>query len=457
MSGRADSRGPLRGVRVLVAGAGLSGLVAARRLAARGAIVEVIEARDRVGGRVLTLRGGAMGAAHAEAGGEFVDQEHRRVRALVRELGLALSPVLRAGFGSAVRFQGRIHVSTSQTAGWRRLHALLANAVEAHQRHEGDWHTSVAETLARRSLLELLEASGATPRDVAFAEALRGFFLAGPAALSALVAVDQMRAGNPGIVRMSRIAGGADRLIAALVSTSRVDVQTGHILRAVAQDRRGVRVTVEGPDGQQAERLADYLVVTLPPPLALDVTMTPPLPEPTRRALASLALGAGTKTVLRFRTPWWRRPGRPNAFGTNLPVGAVWEAAEEQKGQAVLTLFAGGAASEQMQELTRDGLLDTLVGQLGFLGRPDGAPLDYAQVIWEREPWSRGAYAVFTPGFDPQDRDLLGRAVGRVLFAGEHTSQDAQGYMEGAVESGERVAAEIESLQLLAHSRGARV
>ena len=186
------------------------------------------------------------------------------------------------------------------------------------------------------------------------------------------------------------------------------------MLRAVAQDERGVRVTVERPDGQQAERFADYLVVTLPPPLALDVTMTPPLPESTRRALASLALGAGTKTVLRFRTRWWRRPGRPNAFGTNLPVGAVWEAAEEQKDQAVLTLFAGGAASEQMQELTRDGLLDTLVGQLGFLGRADGAPLDYAQVIWEREPWSRGAYAVFTPGFDPQDRDLLGRAVGRV-------------------------------------------
>jgi monoamine oxidase len=71
-------------------------------------------------------------------------------------------------------------------------------------------------------------------------------------------------------------------------------------------------------------------------------------------------------------------------------------------------------------------------------------------VTWERDPWAGGAYAVFTPRFDPHDRELLGRAVGRVLLAGEHTSIQAQGYIEGAVESGERVAGEIESLARLA-------
>jgi len=67
--------------------------------------------------------------------------------------------------------------------------------------------------------------------------------------------------------------------------------------------------------------------------------------------------------------------------------------------------------------------------------------------VWERDPWARGAYAVFTPRFDPNDRELLGRAVGRVFFAGEHTSRDAQGYIEGAIESGERAAAELESTE----------
>ena len=182
----------------------------------------------------------------------------------------------------------------------------------AHTRHDGDWHTSVAEALARMSFLELLESAGGTARDIAFAETLRGFFLAGPASLSALVAVDQMCAADPGAVRMARIVGGSDRLIEALAKTPHVDIHTGEVLRAVAYDGAGVRVTIEDTAGRRSERRADYLAVTLPPPLVLELAMTPPLPEPTRRALASLALGAGTKTTLRFRTRWWRRSGRPN-------------------------------------------------------------------------------------------------------------------------------------------------
>src|SRR5688500_5628994 len=93
------SHGPLRGINVIVAGAGLSGLVAARQLASRGALVDVIEARQRPGGRVWTIRGGELGRAHAEAGGEFVDVDHRRIRRLARQIGVRLTPVLRTGFG----------------------------------------------------------------------------------------------------------------------------------------------------------------------------------------------------------------------------------------------------------------------------------------------------------------------------------------------------------------------
>lgn len=437
--------GPLRGISVLVAGAGLSGLVAARQLASRGALVDVIEARERPGGRIWTIRGGELGSTRAEAGGEFVDADHRRIRRLARELGVRLTPVLRAGFGVAIAYGGRIHVSRTQTTGWRQMRRLLASAVEAHKQHGGEWHSSVAAALARHSLLDLLQSAGAAARDVAFAQALRGFFLAGPSELSALVAVDQMLDGNPGAVHMSRIEGGADRLIAALTRKGRFGLEHKHIVRRVVQNETRVRVAVE-MDGRLVEREADYLVLTMPPPLVLAVRFSPRLPAGTRRALETLSLGPGTKTLLRFRTPWWRRARRPNAFGTNLPVGAVWEASDDQKDAAVLTLFAGGAASAQAQAITGSKGAAGLLDQLGWMGRPDGPPLGQAQIIWERDRWAQGAYAVFKPGFDPNDRDLLGRAVGRVLFAGEHTSRDAQGYMEGAVESGERVAAELQSL-----------
>ena len=448
MPARSRPSHELRGTRVVIAGAGLAGLVAARELAAAGADVHVIEARDRLGGRVLTLRGGPLGTAHAEAGGEFIDAGHRRVRALAREVGLRLTPVVRAGFGIAIRHDDRVHVSRRQATAWRELRGLLKGPIEAHGYDDGEWHGSVAAAVARHSLLDLLREADATPRAIAFAHALRGFFVADPAEFSALVAVDQLRQANPGIVRMSRIAGGNDRLVAALARTRRFAVERRHVLRRVTHTADGVRLTIELPDGLRAERAADFVVLTLPPPLLREVEFSPALPEPTERAFHTVTLGAGTKSLLRFATPWWRRDGWPSAYGTNLPVGAVWDAAADQKGEAVLTLFAGGSSSGDMQATLKAQGVSGLLEQLRWLGHPE-RPIAHTHVTWEHERWSGGAYAVFTPRFDPHDRDLLARAVGRILFAGEHTSAEAQGYMEGAVESGQRVASELRALRRL--------
>src|SRR5581483_3059640 len=97
--------GSLRGVSVLVAGAGLAGLAAARDLLTRGADVTVVEARDRVGGRVWTIRDGFAEHQHAEAGGDMIDEDHTEIRSLARELGLSVTRILRGGFGY-VRLDG---------------------------------------------------------------------------------------------------------------------------------------------------------------------------------------------------------------------------------------------------------------------------------------------------------------------------------------------------------------
>ena len=437
--------GPLRGTRVLVAGAGVAGLVCARRLAARGAAVHVVEARERLGGRILTIRREEPGRVHVEAGGEFIDAEHRRVRALARELGLRLAPVLRAGFGTAIRYGGRTHVMASQTAGWRELRRALDGAVGALEESRGDWRGTAAAAIAGRSLLDLLREAGANSRTIAFAQALRGFFAADASQISALVAVGQLLEGNPGAVRMSRVAGGADRIVSKLEEEARFTIERRRVLRRLRHTTTGVRATIEQPDGRLATFAAHYCVLTLPPPLLRRVEFSPDLPHANRRAFETLTMGTGTKVLLGFASPWWRRTGRPNAFGTNLPVGAVWEATNNQARGAVLTLFAGGSASADVQALVKARGASALLAHLRWLGRPQPA-LWHDQVVWERDPWARGAYAVVTPSFDPYGRDVLGRASGRVLFAGEHTSREAQGYIEGAVESGERAAADVESL-----------
>jgi monoamine oxidase len=134
------------------------------------------------------------------------------------------------------------------------------------------------------------------------------------------------------------------------------------------------------------------------------------------------------------------------AFATALGCGAFWDGIQEQRGRAgILSFLAGGDASESLARvLTDDGPAGAL-RQIRWLGPP--APVLHVKVIrWDRDPLAQGAYAFFDPAFDPRWRDVLAEPAGRAVFAGEHTSVRWQGYMNGAVESGERAAAEIAAI-----------
>jgi monoamine oxidase len=246
---------------------------------------------------------------------------------------------------------------------------------------------------------------------------------------------------------MFRVRGGNDRLVDALARRVRGGLDLGCVVRSIRQHRRGIRASVEDARGRRRELAADYAIVTLPPPLVLACAFDPPLPAAQAAALAALPLGAATKVSMRFADPWWRRRGRPRAFGTNLPCGAVWEGAEDQRA-AVLTCLGGASASARLARAARTPA--ALARELRFLGAPAAGTLVGPAVSWEDDPWSRGAYAVFGPTFDPRDRHLLNRTHGRVAFAGEHTSERWQGFMNGAVESGARAATEILALEAVA-------
>jgi monoamine oxidase len=134
------------------------------------------------------------------------------------------------------------------------------------------------------------------------------------------------------------------------------------------------------------------------------------------------------------------------AFGTDLPTGAVWDATEPQPGpRGILSFLAGGRASKQLQDILRQEGERGVVDRLGWLGRPSSLMASQT-IVWEDDPWARGGYAYFDPAFDPRWRAWLARPAGRIVFAGEHTSIKWQGYMNGAIETGLRAAAEVAAL-----------
>lgn len=436
----------LEGAHVVIVGAGLSGLTAAIELERRHARVEVVEARARLGGRTWTLLDPS--GLHVEAGGEFVDDDHRALRTLCRACGVRLVPVLAGGFGMALDLGGRMRLRRSSGDAWRRFRRHLRAALQAYrddgERDDGE----VARTIAARSVAAAIADGGQELR--AMADALRGLFVADPELLSALVIVQQLASTGTSMPTMARMKGGTARLIAAMRARLRGRVSTETIARAVRQTRSGVRVTLEDRHGRRREHRADYVVMTAPPPLVLECAFDPPLPAVQTDAYRTLPLGPATKVHLKFERPWWRRAHRPRAYSTNLPIGAVWDAGEDQGGAAVLTCLAGGASSEALRALVDARGADGVARDIRGLGRVPAATFVGDVVSWERDPWARGAYGVFTPAFDPRWRTWLGARHGRLAFAGEHTSREWQGFMNGAVESGQRAAEEVAALHDLA-------
>jgi len=436
----------LAGTSVLVAGAGLAGLAAAHDLLQLGASITVVDARDRVGGRVWTIRDGFADGQHAEAGGDMIDENQNEIRALASEYGLKVTRILRSGF-AYVRpdHTGRPRiVSRSGARGWDRLADALGESIRPYKLAERRWDSPVTAAIARRSVSSWLDAVKADGELRATATGLRGFFLADPEELSLIALVDQFSETDaPAPGPLYRIVGGNDRLAAAIAARlgDRLRLRT----EVVAVSQRGSTVRVALKDGRsQSQMSCDYVLLALPATLLRRLPITPSLPPRQHEAFAALKYGRATKTLLQFDRRFWRAAGRARAFGSALSFGALWEGNEEQRGRAgILTLLAGGGASDATQEaVARDGAAG-VVRMLDWLGAGTAELVASRQIVWEHDPHARGGYAFFDPGFDPDLRQWLARPAGRVFFAGEHTSVRWQGYMNGAVESGRRAAAEI--------------
>jgi len=437
----------LRGKSVIVVGAGLAGLTAAVELQRHGAAVTVLEAQGRAGGRILTIRDGFVEGQHAEAGADFIDEEQKEICRLVRSLDLKLVPVIRSGFSFVLSSKGKIRRPVSGDGIWKRLTYHLAPLIRAYRVGDQRWDGAFARALGSLSVADWMQQAKLPSNVRKVLVGLRGFFLADPANLSLLSLIDQVSSDVPGKGGMYRIAGGNDRLPLKLASVLRDRLLLGHEVLTVSQSKTKVCVRIRAGNDHESWLRSDFLILAIPATRLRKLDSHSALPGEQAAAISTLPYGPVTKTLLQFDHRFWKKRNWPLAYGTNLPIGAVWDGNEQQGGlPGILCLMAGGTASEATRKLLSTAGHTGLVRALDWLGKTRKNLLSMHSVTWEKNPWVQGGYAVFGPAFDPTLRSWLARPYGRILFAGEHTSLRWQGYMNGAVESGLRAAAEIQAL-----------
>jgi monoamine oxidase len=432
---------------VIVVGAGLSGLVAARRLAAARVDVVVLEARERVGGRTLSL---PLGRGVADLGGQWIAPSQTRVLALADELGVECFAQYREGRA--------VMVEDAQTSFWTRLRSALAlgrhiRRIERLRARVPSERPNDAPQAARWDAITLgdwLARVRPEPARASLALLARLHFAAEPGEMSMLHALHALQAGS-GLVgaetfagREVRVVGGAQRLALRLAEElGAVRVRLGRPVTRIEQS--GDAVVVACPDADQGEHRARLVILAMPPAAIARLHVSPPWPAGRAALHQGATLGPVIKHALAYEQPFWRDRGLSGeVYDARGPVSAVVDHTDDAGAQPALQAFVLGAQARRLSALEPAArhrvIVDALVDSLG----PEaGRPVAHVEHDWVADPWTAGCVGILAPGVLGRHHDALHTPVGRIHLAGSETASRWPSYMDGAVEAGERAAAEV--------------
>lgn len=442
-----------REVEVLVVGAGLAGLTAARALDAAGISVAVLEARDRVGGRTLSRR---VGDAVFDLGGQYVGEKQTRILALARDLGLHRSPTPHEGktwielAGRRASYRGaipKLPLSTLlqlQLFLWRldRIgreippgepwKAPSAARFDAHT-VENWWRRFVFGRSARAMLrLTNRMTFGVEADEMSLLSLLQ--YTTSAHGLSHMTAIER---GS----QEACLVEGTQALSTRIAEKLGDRVVLGVAVRRIAQDEQGV--SVHGDGGSWRAR---RVIVAVPPLLAGAIEYEPALPSARTALMQRFPAGAVIKCIALYERPFWRERGFSGEVIRDAgAIGYALDATKAGGGPPALVGFMEGAPARASSGGDPEERRRTVLAELArYFGEAALAPVAYFDQDWAAEPWTRGCSAGFAvPGALSRYGHALRAPCGRIHWAGSETAREWFGYMEGAIESGERAAAEI--------------
>ena len=441
-------------VNVVVVGAGFAGLCAARTLMRQGRKVVVLEARDRVGGRVKAAK---IAGRTVDAGGMWVGPTQTHLLDLIKEYGLHTVPQFETG-NNIAKLGGKRLVAKGEALGFDpetqaeydrviREITKLSDQVPL----DAPWTMPRAEDYDHMTADAWFASQTKNNTVIDFLRAyVRGIFTADSYQISFLYFLFYMRSGD----NYDMLFGYENAAQAWTVKetmhqvAARVAAELGSAVvlqapvRAISQDAAGVVVNSDKGDWK-----CDYAIVAVPLPLSVRIVYDPVLP-PERDILAQhMPMGSVIKYWVAYEKPFWREHGLNGMLQSDQPpsefISGDFTPSEGRPGllagfiEAHNAMAWTGSPTEERKKLVVERLV-------AFLGPEAANPIDYEDQDWPADPWSRGCYgASMTPGIMTTVGKSIRQPHGRIHWAGTETSTKWMGYIDGAVRSGERAAAEV--------------
>jgi monoamine oxidase len=440
---------------ILIIGAGTAGLSAAYALKKRGASVLVLEAHDHVGGRTWT---GQLEGAEVDWGGEWIGKGQPRIYALIKELGLRTFPTFDTG-KKILELRGRLSTYTGTIpwmAPWKLLQIQVAiwvvdalanrldRALPWNYKQAPEWDAKTLESLRRRIMwsAEARATMDAAIRTILGSESGDLSLLHMLAYVRSAGSMNNLISTEAGF-QHDRIAGGAQAISLALAKAIGEDrVHLCQPVSAISQDASGVTATSASGQTYRAKRA----IVAVPVPLGSRIEFSPRLPALRQQLMQRAYMGGAVKCFVRYEKAFWREKGfSGEAACGDGPISVTFDQCSEDGKTACMLAFVGGKYARTWHRYAPDERKEIIVAKLAkYFGPEARKPLAYAELDWCGEQFSGGApIAIFPTGTLSTHGAALREPIGRIHWAGTETARQCMGFIEGAVESGQRAADEV--------------